>query len=439
MPLYVQKAADAWESLKKNKFSGWPSKRRGGERLTPVAQPAFASDYVLSVDESVFTIGSCFARNIEEVLSDIGLNVVTGKYSVPAEEWEGRANGILNKYHPFAMLNELVWALEEGHQYPAETGIVQVAPEQWIDLHLPGVAKPVSHQRAVSRRQEIDALYKQVKQCRVIMLTPGLIEAWWDKEANCYTNQTIPRGLAVKHGDRFELHVLTYQEVYSALRSVVALLNKHCLPDVRIFISVSPVPLAATFTMRDVLVANTYSKSVLRAAVEQLVAECDNVEYFPSYESISLSDLTEVFGDDYIHVKDSAVRENILRFVSALKFDLSKVDLAKRQSVKVNEKQLKPLRGMVSDQIQNNVVTGWAIRNGSNAPARVKLIVGGKQLGVCECTEMRKALLERSVHATGRCGFSYKIGFALNEGEEIQVVDEETGQHLRNSPFIFQP
>jgi len=439
MPLYVQKAADAWESLKKNKFSGWPTKKRGGERLTPVAQPAFASDYDLSTDESVFTIGSCFARNIEEVLLDIGLNVVTGKYSVPAEEWEGRANGILNKYHPFAMQNELVWALEDGQRYPAETGIVQVAQDQWIDLHLPGVAKPVSHQRAISRRQEIDALYKQVKQCRLVMLTPGLIEAWWDKEANSYTNQTIPRSLATKYGDRFELHVLSYEEVYSALKSVVNLLNKHCPTDVRIFISVSPVPLAATFTMRDVLVANTYSKSVLRAAVEQLVAECDNVEYFPSYESISLSNLNEVFGDDYIHVKDTAVRENILRFVSALKFDLSKVDATDKKNIYVNKKQQKPLRGMVSNQIQNGVVTGWAVRNNSNEPARVRLLVNGKQLGVCECTEMRKALLERSTHATGHCGFSHKIGFALSGGDEIHVVDEESGQHLLNSPFIYQP
>lgn len=438
MPLYVQKASDAWESFRKNKFSGWPSKNKGGGRLTPLAQPDFSSDYTLPTNESVFTIGSCFARNIEEVLTDIGLNVVTSKYAVPVTEWVGRPNGILNKYHPFAMLNELRWALEEGQQYPAETGIVQIAPDQWIDLHLPGVANPVSQHRAHSRRAEIDTLYKQIKQCRLIMLTPGLIEAWWDNAASCYTNRTIPRSLAEKFGDRFELHVLSYEEVFTALMSVVKLLKKHCPADVRIFISVSPVPLAATFTKMDVLTANTYSKSVLRAAVEQVVAECGNVEYFPSYESISLSSRDEVFGDDYIHVKDEAVRENILRFVSALNFDLSNVDVTSRQPKSASPKQEKPVRGMVSDRIRDNVISGWAMKINSDEPARVNLIINGKNIGHCVCTEMRRVLLERSIHATGYCGFSLKIEMPLRGGEEVQVVDAETNQHLHNSPFVYQ-
>ena len=57
------------------------------------------------------------------------------------------------------------------------------------------------------------------------------------------------------------------------------------------------------------MIANSYSKSVLRAAVEQVVSEHDHVEYFSSFESIMLSDREEVFGGDLIHVKNTDLRE----------------------------------------------------------------------------------------------------------------------------------
>lgn len=437
MPLLICDASEAWNNLRVNKQSGWPAKRRGGERLYPVAQPNFSSDFRLHQGDSVFTIGSCFARNIEEALVDAGLDVISSRYAVPESEWQGRANGILNKYHPFAMLNELTWALSDNHPYPFDKGILEVGPDQWVDIHLPGSAKPVSYVRATERRREMIALYRQIRQCNLVILTPGLVEAWWDKEVGYYTNQTISRALMQRHPGRFELHQLSYHEVYEAMSSIVSLLMEQCNDGLRIFFTVSPVPLAATFTKQDVLVANTYAKSVLRAAVEQIVVEHPaNVGYFPSYEAITLSDRNEVFGDDYIHVKDEAVRSNIMKFVSSLNTDLT-VPIESR-SRNAPPPPVKPVRGMVAPQIQGGIISGWAVRADSDQPARVKVLINGNEVAECDCVEMRKALLERSAHSTGYCGFSFTIGALLKGGEEIQVQDAATGQHLHNSPFIHR-
>ena len=51
--------------------------------------------------------------------------------------------------------------------------------------------------------------------------------------------------------------------------------------------TVSPVPLAATATDKNVLVATSYSKSVLRAVAGSLSDEFAEIDYFPSYEIIS--------------------------------------------------------------------------------------------------------------------------------------------------------
>ncbi len=59
-------------------------------------------------------------------------------------------------------------------------------------------------------------------------------------------------------------------------------------PDVRMILTVSPVPLIATYENRHVLVSTTYSKSVLRVAAEMIYRNNPEwVEYFPSYEIIT--------------------------------------------------------------------------------------------------------------------------------------------------------
>jgi tetratricopeptide (TPR) repeat protein len=56
---------------------------------------------------------------------------------------------------------------------------------------------------------------------------------------------------------------------------------------------------------------------VLRTAAEHLVAENDNVHYFPSYESIILSDRHRAYKYDMVHVEQELVDLNVGRMVSA--------------------------------------------------------------------------------------------------------------------------
>ncbi len=78
-----------------------------------------------------------------------------------------------------------------------------------------------------------------------------------------YTNVTPD--LTASPG-RYEFGVLTYPEVMSALERIHRVLSEHGHTDVQILVTVSPVPLGATFTGTDVVLANTYSKSLLRTA-----------------------------------------------------------------------------------------------------------------------------------------------------------------------------
>ena len=52
-------------------------------------------------------------------------------------------------------------------------------------------------------------------------------------------------------------------------------------------LTVSPVPLIATYEKRHVWVSTTYSKAALRVAADAVERQFDNVIYFPSFEVIT--------------------------------------------------------------------------------------------------------------------------------------------------------
>ncbi|MDO9525276.1 MAG: GSCFA domain-containing protein, partial [Gemmobacter sp.] len=75
-------------------------------------------------------------------------------------------------------------------------------------------------------------------------------------------------------------------ETLADLMEALTLLRSHN-PDVRILLTVSPVPLNATFEDRHVFVATTLSKAVLRVAADHAARALPDCAYFPSYEIIT--------------------------------------------------------------------------------------------------------------------------------------------------------
>jgi hypothetical protein len=65
----------------------------------------------------------------------------------------------------------------------------------------------------------------------------------------------------------------------------------------------------------DVVVANTYGKSLLRTVAEEWAAAHENVDYFPSYEIVQNSDRAAAWEPDLRHVTGAAVQHIMDLFV----------------------------------------------------------------------------------------------------------------------------
>ena len=311
---------DAVSNSTRNRLSKYPT--RADDRLEPVAKPSFETGIHLSPGDRIVTMGSCFARNIEEYLGTIGFVVPVLGYSGPVEEsgTRGRVQGILNKYTVASISQEIDWIKEIRDAGGTVTWdsiaamAYQTDSDAYLDLHL-STSHPVSRERMIERRQAIYDIHSQMFESDLVVITPGLTEAWFDAHAGLYIQQAPTRAMANAHPGRFFLEVLDFHQCHSMLERSIGILKDAGTR--QIALTVSPVPLARTMTRNDVLIANCYSKSTLRSVVGLLADSHDTVHYVPSYERVMLTKQNDVWNDDLRHVSDSFVGGIVSTFASA--------------------------------------------------------------------------------------------------------------------------
>jgi tetratricopeptide (TPR) repeat protein len=307
MPLAQHSSSVANKNLRSNRACLWPDGRRSSERLDGLVKVILDPGFTFSKSDKIFTIGSCFAREIEKYISGLGFDVPALNIKIPAEERvSNTANDILNKYSVHSMENELQWAFY-GNVIPAHDFYLRTGDELWHDAQMVPNLVPASLDRVIERRQMVMDLMRDIPNCRIVVITLGLAEAWFDNKNKIYLNGIPPKFAIDQEPDRFSLNILTYEEVLDSLERIYKILSEHGHPDFKILITVSPVPFKSTFSGKDALIANTYSKSVQRAAAEFFVSQHGNVDYFPSYEIVTLTERQYAYELDNIHVTSNAV------------------------------------------------------------------------------------------------------------------------------------
>lgn len=307
-------ADEAYRATMRQKAAKWPDRASG--RIEPVCLPAIEPGFTIPPGASVLTIGSCFARHIEFALMERGITVPTLGFRVPGEELmagTGLPTGILNKYTPFAMLNEVeaVARDDDGRRFLVEAPDGQVWDGQ-LHSH-----ETVTLERGLKRRARLRDMYaKAIAESAVVIVTLGLIEAWWDEAEQLYLNDTVPRHVIDAHPGRFFFETLSVERTIDAVTRLVDAL--HALnPEQYMLLTVSPVPFLRSFSGQDALQANAYSKAALRVAAEVAARVYPHVDYYPSYESLTLSDRAEAWEDDLVHVRPPIIARNVGRMLDA--------------------------------------------------------------------------------------------------------------------------
>lgn len=312
-------AGTALSTMRGNPVRGWTSGKPGQmakDRLTTGGFVVIDHRPKFQIEPSspIFTMGSCFARGVENVLISRGLPLLLDGHGAPAEHFEswneetGRgggaargtlSRGALNKYSVRSMAHELKRVLLD-ESYPDE-GLIELAPDQWFDPHASGL-KLLDKETALANRKRLTTATAQIRQARICFFTLGLTETWLDAQTGLAMNVHPGPAWLARMPERFRFVDYGYEATLNDMLSILTIVRQHCHPEMRFVVTVSPVPLGATFKDADVIVANSASKSVLRAVAEELYRRFDFVDYFPSYEIVLNSPRALAFEEDQLHI-----------------------------------------------------------------------------------------------------------------------------------------
>jgi hypothetical protein len=235
----------------------------------------------------VAAFGSCFARHIAQYLDKLQYNVVTrGKRAYVSQFGDGIVN-------TFAIRQQFEWAWEAREP-----------------------AVPLWHGYDRAALGYDDAVREQTKEmfnsADIFIITLGLSEIWYDEPTGEVFWRAPPREYF--DANRHKFRVSSFSENLENLRAIHRIIRRY-RPRSNIIITLSPIPLSATFRPIPCVVADSASKAILRAAVDEFMrSEADDrLFYFPSYEVVTRA-FVRPYMEERRHVHKHVLEFNMRMF-----------------------------------------------------------------------------------------------------------------------------
>lgn len=243
--------------------------------------------------ERVASAGSCFAANIVPFLERAGFEYV--RRDVAPSALVDVATDNFNYSRFSAAYGNIYTARQAAQMFKRALGRFRPAEDRWIvaddliiDPFRPGLRYPASSSREFDllTAQHLANVLDAVRAADVFVFTLGLTEAWVSTRDGAVF-PACPGTIGGTFDPAFHaFRNFSAHEVSRDLEDLIDLIRE-VQPSIRVVLTVSPVPLVATATGQHVLVATTYSKSVLRVAADEVARVKPDVTYFPAYEIVS--------------------------------------------------------------------------------------------------------------------------------------------------------
>lgn len=256
--------------------------------------PVVAAPFRITPADGIATAGSCFAQHIARYLRTHGFNFLITEDAHPMAP-PALANAyaygqFTARYGNIYTSRQLLQLIQRayGALVPADD-VWQEEDGRLIDPFRPTVQPDGFKTRAeyeADRSRHLACVRQAFEELDVFVFTLGLTECWASRVDGVVYPLCPGVAGGVFNGDE---HVFLNLTVDDTVGDMLAFWDrlKTVNPAARMILTVSPVPLIATYEPRHVLVATTLSKSVLRVACEILSQAEDEVTYFPSYEIIT--------------------------------------------------------------------------------------------------------------------------------------------------------
>lgn len=243
--------------------------------------PVLSAPFKIFRTDRVATAGSCFAQHIARTLVREGFDYMVTEPG-PAEEGYGLFPARFANIYSTLQLLQL---FQRAYGLFAPEDSIWTQGQGFVDSFRPFTASfDTITALEADRAKHLAAVRTMFEGCDVFIFTLGLTETWISPDG-----AAVPSAPGIKGTASVRPYNFSNRSVADMTADLTAFIDKlrTVNPSVRIILTVSPVPLVATFEDRHVLVSTIYSKSALRVVAEQVSTALPNVAYFPSYEIIT--------------------------------------------------------------------------------------------------------------------------------------------------------
>ena len=261
----------------------------GHGAIDPVTEAGFRLD----ADTRIGTAGSCFAQHIARRLAASGhhyLVTEAGDSLDPAERAR-RNYGIYSaRYGNIYTARQLRQLFERAHgRFAPQDNAWQRPDGRHVDPFRPEIEPDGFDSPQLveaSREEHLAAVRKLFAEVDVLVFTLGLTEAW-RSTVDGAVFPLCPMVVSDEvRAEAYEPVNFTHAEILEDLQSFKAQLRE-VNPTAKLLLTVSPVPLIATFESRHVLVSTTASKAILRSVADEACRQDPSISYFPSFEIVA--------------------------------------------------------------------------------------------------------------------------------------------------------
>lgn len=311
--------------MKFSPYSGAPETafwRSGVVEAHPLnGDSLYRKRFEISVTDRVGTAGSCFAQHIAKAMRNSGfcvLDLEPPPIGLPKDKQLAFGYGQYSaRYSNIYTARQLLQLLREAFGGVCSPDPAWESRGRYFDSMRPAVEPEglASVDEVLLHRDiHLTKVRELFETLDVFIFTLGLTECWMHSESG-WVFPTAPGTIAGAYKPEiYGFKNLSFNEIVCDLNeslSIIKSINKST--NFRVLLTVSPVPLTATYTADHVLTASTYSKSVLRAAAGALCDEHTNVAYFPSFEMVTAPWSRGIFFDSNLRTVNGSGVEIIMK------------------------------------------------------------------------------------------------------------------------------
>ncbi|MEM5468866.1 GSCFA domain-containing protein [Celeribacter marinus] len=280
--------------------------------------------FAITKDTAIMTAGSCFAQHVHRTLKERAWTVIdteTPRGLFPRDVLNRFGYAMYSaRYGNIYTVRQLRQLLREAYGDLTPANPVWTRGDRFFDAQRPNVEPDGLESAALvreARARHLTAICAALAKADVFVFTLGLTETWMHRDTGT-VYPTAPGTIAGSYDpDIYAFHNATTSEILTDLAAVRAILQT-VNPQMKMLLTVSPVPLTATATPAHVLSASTYSKAVLRAAAGEFCAVHEDVDYFPSFDVITNPAARSSFYKDNLRsVEDAGVAAAMRMFFAA--------------------------------------------------------------------------------------------------------------------------